>query len=140
MRRYVRYLGAAACAALLSGCVERRFVVSTDPPGAVVLCNAQPIGASPADNHFTYYGAYTFTLIKEGYETRQVTQNIPAPWYQYPLIDFISENLIPWPIQDVRRFEFPLEPRRIVNPDQLLNEAQNLRNRGQSITPSPPSP
>src|SRR5205823_1635839 len=27
------------------GCVERRFVVTTDPPGAVVVRNGTPIGA-----------------------------------------------------------------------------------------------
>lgn len=137
MRRTVGLLAAAACAGLLAGCVERRYVITTDPPGAVVLRNGQPIGASPADNHFVYYGDYHFTLIKEGYETKQVTQRIPAPWYEWPVIDFFFENLLPWPIQDVRRFHYQLEPRQPVNPEQLLQDAQNLRNRGQSVTPGP---
>jgi hypothetical protein len=125
---------------LLAGCVERRYVITSDPPGAVVLRNGQPLGATPVDDYFVYYGDYHFTLIKEGYETLQVTQHIPAPWYEYFPLDFISENLIPCQIQDVRRFHYKLEPRRAVNPDQLLNEAQNLRNRGRSVGPEAPPP
>jgi hypothetical protein len=117
----------------LMGCVDRRYVVTTDPPGAVVLRNNQPLGPSPVDDHFVYYGTYNFTIIKEGYETLQVQQEIPPPWYQYPPLDFFSENIVPYPIVDVRRFHFKLEPRRIPNTEQLLNEAQNLRNRGISV-------
>ena len=48
-------------------------------------------------------------------------------------LDFFSENLVPWQIEDVRRFQFTLCPRRIVNTNDLLRDAQNLRNRGLSI-------
>ena len=85
------------------------------------------------DDHFVYYGNYHYTLIKEGYETLQVDQEIPTPWYEYFPLDFVSENLVPWPIQDVRRFHYTLQPRQAVRADQLLNDAQNLRNRGQSL-------
>jgi hypothetical protein len=139
MRRFAGLLGVAVAAGLLSGCVERRYVVLSDPPGAVVLRNDQPIGATPADDHFLFYGDYHFTLIKEGYETLQVTQHIPAPWYEYFPLEFISENLVPWTILDRREFKFTLEPRRMPNSEQLLNEAQNLRNRNESIAPPVPT-
>jgi hypothetical protein len=129
----VWFVTVAICAAGLAGCVERRYVITTDPPGAVVLRNGQPLGPTPVDDHFVYYGNYNYTIIKEGFETLQVEQRIPSPWYEYPPLDFISENLVPWPIIDVRRFHFKLEPRRIVNTDQLLKDAQNLRNRGISV-------
>ena len=48
-----------------------------------VLENGRDIGASPADQHFIYYGNYHFTIIANGYETLQVDQCIPRPWYQY---------------------------------------------------------
>jgi hypothetical protein len=118
---------------LLAGCVERRYVITTDPPGAVVLRNNQPIGASPADDHFVYYGNYHFTIQKEGYETLQVDQKIPAPWYQWFPLDLVSEILVPWPIEDVRRFNYKLEPRHIPNANDVLGQAQNLRNRGFSL-------
>jgi hypothetical protein len=133
MRRNKRVLGLLLCAGLLTGCVERRYVIYTDPPGAVVLRNGQPIGATPVDDHFVYYGNYHYTIVKDGYETLQVDQVINTPWYEFFPLDFISENLTPWPIEDRREFRFKLEPRRIVNTADLLKDAQNLRNRGFSL-------
>src|SRR5690242_18272 len=121
-------VGMALSAALLSGCVERRYVVTSDPPGAVVLRNYEQIGAAPADDHFVYYGNYHFTLVKEGYETLQVDQEIRTPWYEFIPLDFISENLIPWNIIDVRRFHYQLKPLQTVSTDDLLRRAQDLRN------------
>ncbi len=139
----------ALCAALLTGCVERRYVITTEPPGAVVLRNGQPLGATPVDDHFIYYGKYRFTIVKDSYETLQVDQEIPSPWYEWPLVDFVSEQLVPWPINDVRRFHYRLEPRKVPDTNELLKDAQNLRNRGMSLgggsaapppgTPLPPT-
>jgi hypothetical protein len=133
-------LATAVNAGLLSGCVERRYVVTSDPPGAIVLRNNEQIGATPVDDHFVYYGNYHFTLIKDGYQTLQVDQEICAPWYQYIPLDFFSENLVPWRVVDVRRFHYQLQPLQAVNSDDLLNRAQALRNRGQSIATSAPPP
>jgi hypothetical protein len=138
MKRYAWMLAALVC----TGCVERRYVVYTDPPGALVLQNGVPIGASPADARFEYYGNYHFTVIKDGYETLQVDQKINAPWYEFPGLDFFSENLWPLPVKDRREFRYRLEPRHIPNTDELLKDAQNLRNRGLSLGPGsapPPS-
>jgi PEGA domain len=120
-----------------TGCVDRRFVVTTDPPGALVLRNNAPIGFAPADDHFTYYGNYHFTLVKDGYETQQVDQYIPAPWYEYPPFDFFAENLLPWHIIDVRRFHYQMQPRVVPRGDEVLNRAQELRDRGRIVTPPP---
>jgi hypothetical protein len=139
MRRQATLLALVLAAGSITGCVERRFVITSDPPAALVMRNGQPLGATPADDHFVYYGKYHFTLIAPGYETLQVEQDVPAPWYEYPGIDFISEVLLPWPIQDVRRFHYRLEPQRMPNTQQLLDDAQNLRNRGQTIAPPEPS-
>src|SRR5437660_464634 len=69
MKPYAGLLGAVTLAALLTGCVDRRYVVTSDPPGALVLRNGQPIGATPADGHFVYSGHYPFTLLRDGYQT-----------------------------------------------------------------------
>lgn len=143
MSRLAKLVGVAVFAAALTGCVERRYVITSDPPGAVVTRNGQPLGATPVDDHFVYYGKYNFTLIAEGHETLHVEQDITTPWYEVFPLDFFSENLIPWPITDVRRFHYRLEPRRQVQTDQLLNEANALRNRGRSVetpVPLPPQP
>jgi hypothetical protein len=129
----------AACAGLLGGCVERRFVVYSDPPGAIVYENGMPLGAAPADHHFVYYGKYHFTLVRDGFQTLQVDQEISQPWYEFPGLDFISENLIPWTIRDVRRFYYALEPLQVPNTRELRDHADALRARGLAIQP-PPTP
>ena len=137
MRRQAWLVGAALTAGLLAGCVERRFVVTSDPPGAIVLRSGQFIGPAPADDHFVYYGLYHFTLIKDNFETLQVDQEIKPPWYEYWPLDFIFENFVPWQIEDVRRFHYQMQPLQAVSPTALINEVQQLRNRAETIAPQP---
>ena len=130
-------LGIAACAGLVAGCVERRYVVETDPPGAIVYRNDQELGASPVDDHFVYYGKYKFTIKKEGYQTQQIYQDIPTPWYEYFPLDVISEVLVPFQIENVNRFTYHLMPVEQPRIDDLLRESENLRNRGHNLPPPP---
>lgn len=140
MKRYAWLLGAVAAAALPAGCVERRYVVTSDPPGALVLrYNGDPIGATPADDHFTYYGNYHFTLIRDGYETLEVDERVSPPWYEWPPLDFVSENLVPWWIYDVRHFHYTLQPLQVPRSDEVLQRAQELRGRGRELQPLPSS-
>ena len=140
MRRIPWLLGVSV-AALLGGCVDRRYVITTDPPSAVVFRNYnQSLGPTPADDHFTYYGKYHFTIVADGYQTLQVDQEIPAPWYQYFPLDFVAD-ILPYRIEDVRRFHYKLEPVPPLDLNQLLNQGQALRNEGKSIgAPPPPAP
>lgn len=131
------------CTALLgtglaAGCVERRYVITSDPPGALVLRNGVPIGATPVDDHFVYYGTYHFTLVKDGYATAQVDQCVSTPWYEYFPLDFVSEALYPGHIEDVRRFHYTLQPVEAVNPNALREQAERLRAEGRSIGPPAP--
>ena len=119
----------AAC-----GCVEKRMVLITEPYGAIVYDEKnQPIGAGPVDKPFTYYGKYQFRIAKDGYETLVVDQRVRSPWYELPGLDFFSENVIPWTIRDVRYFRYVLQPAQIRPPEQLLLEAQLLRDYGKTI-------
>lgn len=142
MTRSRWFLGIALAASLSAGCVERRFVVISDPPGALVLRSGQPMGAAPADDHFVYYGTYHFTLIKDGYATLQVDQPVPAPWYEYFPLEFFTENLWPFHIVDRREFTYKLEPVQAVRTDELLHQADVIRAEGKSIgkPPVPPPP
>ena len=54
----------------LSGCVERRYTIRTDPPGATVVVNGEEIGPSPASKSFVYYGDRKITMILDGYQTK----------------------------------------------------------------------
>lgn len=141
MRRSAWFALLALSAGLASGCVERRYVINSDPPGALVLRNGKPIGAAPADDHFVYYGDYEFTLIKDGFETLKTKERIRPPWYQWFPLDFVSEVLVPFQIEDVHRFNYTMAPLQAVRPDEQMSRAQVLREKGKSIgTPLPAPP
>jgi hypothetical protein len=126
-----------------SGCVERRMVINSDPPGALVIHNGQPLGAAPADDHFVYYGNHHFTLIKPGFETLHVDQKIAPVWYQYFPLDLFSEIFVPLQLEDVRRYTFQMRPLVQIRPEDVSNRAAILRERGKSIpseAPEPPPP
>ena len=132
-RRSAGWLGVVAAAGLLGGCVERKYVITTEPPGAVVYENGRPLAPSPADGTFLYPGDYDFTVVLDGYQTLKVRQPIPPKWYERFPIDFFSENLWPWTIVDERRFHYVLQPQQTPNVQEVGRQAQELRARGQAI-------
>lgn len=124
-----------------AGCVERRFTVFSDPPGALVYLNGRYLGPAPADGYLIYYGKQEFTLVKEGYETLKVVERYPPPWYEWPGIDFVTENIWPFKIRDVRRFSYTMQPLQSIPPDDVRARAEALRARGQTIgVPAAPRP
>ena len=64
--------------------------------------------------------------------TLTTVQSIPAPWYQFPPIDFVAENLVPGQIRDHHCLDFQLKPQMVVPTEQLLSRAEQLR-RGAGI-------
>jgi hypothetical protein len=122
----------------LTGCVERRFLVESDPPGAFVYQNGQFVGATPVDIPFTYYGHYEFVLVKDGYESVRIYKRFTPPWYQRFPLDFFSENLWPFHLHDNRPVHIQLQPMSQPNTVEILNQARILRERGQAIPGTPP--
>lgn len=123
--------------ALAGGCVERRYTVRTNPPGALVYINGEEIGKTPVSRSFTYYGDREITLVQDGFETQRVVTPIKAPWYDNLLTEFFSENLIPWTIRDERELAFDMQPVRNADTGDLLGRAEAMRAEGQ-IGPAPP--
>jgi len=119
----------------LTGCVERRFVVETNVPGAQVYVNQNPVGPSPADARWDYPGKYQFRVVAQGYEPLTRVENVKARWYDYPPLDFVVETLWPFHVEDVRRFRFDLQPATQIRTDELLDAANSLRAQGQSLPP-----
>src|SRR5438552_2043296 len=113
-------------AGLTTGCVERRYVMTSEPPGALVYRDGRPIGVTPVDDSFVYYGKYHFTLVKDGFETLQVEEDFTTPWYEYAPLDFVSENIWPFKVRDVRRPSYQLQPLRQVQADDVLSRANDL--------------
>ena len=88
------------------------MTVRTNPPGALLYVDDYEIGTTPVSANFTYYGTRKIRLVKDGYETLTVMQWIPPPWYEFPPLDFVSENFVPGQIYDQRTLDFQLSRRR----------------------------
>src|SRR6516165_8825586 len=108
-RRLATYLAIVAFGSC-TGCVERRYTLRTDPPGALAIVNGEEIGQTPVSRSFYYYGDREITFILDGYETRTVIQPVKAPWWDNLFTEFFTENLVPFDLRDEREFRFQLSP------------------------------
>ncbi len=122
------------------GCVYPQLVITSDPPGAVVQIDGKTIGATPVDYPFTYYGTHHIVLLRDGFQTQIVQQPVPAPWYEVIGLDFVSENLLPFTVRDVRRFHYTMQPLQFAPPEAVLERSGELRLRGQGIGVPPAAP
>lgn len=127
---------------LFSGCVERRFVITSQPMGALVYYQGKPIGTTPCDLPFIYYGIHEFTFVKDGFETKTERYQVSTPWYQYPGVDVVTELFIPYMFRDVQHIHGDLMQavRQVPN---LVPRSLELRDRVKAIPsrePAPPPP
>ncbi len=118
------------------GCVDRKFVIESNVPNAQIYIDNKSIGAAPAYAPFEYYGYYTVTAVHPDYETVVMRQHIAAPWYAYPPFDFLAEVVWPFPIRDTRRIYIEMVPAAKPRTDDILNAAEQLRLRGQTLPPA----
>jgi hypothetical protein len=110
-----------------SGCVQRRLQIRSQPEGALVSIDRQPIGATPVSVPFTYYGTREIQLEKDGYKSIRVEENIRPPWYERFPISFFSNHFAGRELRDERLFDFELTPKQPVNENQLFERANDLR-------------
>jgi hypothetical protein len=110
-----RRLGLAWCGVLagvlgvLGGCLDRRLVITSEPPGAVVTVNDVEVGRTPVEARFSYYGTYEVLLELEGYEPKRERALARAPLHEYPPLDLIA-TAAPVRIERVVKWHFVLEP------------------------------
>jgi hypothetical protein len=123
---------------VLCGCVERRFTVRTNPPGALVYVNGEELGPAPVSKSFTYYRPREIVLVADGYQTQRIVQPMKAPWYDNVFTEFFTENLVPWTIRDEREFYYEMAPAVDPEPSELVDRAEGLRSRG--LVPPPERP
>ena len=116
-------------AAAGTGCngVRRRLTIRTDPPGATVWVNDQEIGRTPISHNITYSGTYKIRLAMEGKKTKTVMYAVKTPWYLWPGVDFISENLVPGELRDQQICDERLEPDLVAAPEELFENAAQMR-------------
>jgi hypothetical protein len=124
-----------AVAAGLTGCVERRYTIRSNPPGALVVVNNEEIGRTPVSRSFTYYGDRDITLMLDGYQTQRVIQPIDAPWYDNLVTEFFAENLVPVTLRDERDFTYQMVPAAVPPTNDLLSRGEALRTQAQAAPP-----
>lgn len=132
----IAWTGLAAVVLTATGCVERRYTIRTDPPGAVVVVNGQEIGTTPVSKSFVYYGDRDIKIYKDGFRTEQIIQPVGAPWWDNYFTEFFTENVIPVTFRDEREFVYRLTPDQSPTTQDLLNRAEQLRAESQA----PPTP
>ena len=95
---------------LLTGCVERKMLIRSDPPGARVYLNRslESAGITPLAMDFDHYGTWLVRLEHEDRSPLEVEVPVEAPWWSYPGLDLVTELLLPVTIRDEKDFHFVL--------------------------------
>lgn len=132
-RRTIAVCGLVGVSAVvLTGCVDRKIRITSEPAGARVWLNDIEIGTTPAEADFRFYGRYDVRLEKPGYEPVWTDKKAYAPVWQYPGVD-LAADLVPFRLDDVVEWHFELEPQleETVGPDilraDLIDRAEGLR-------------
>lgn len=133
--RKVCVLVAGLVVATAVGCVDRRFVVTSNTPAAQVTVDGEQLGPTPVDARYEYTGVREFRAHAPGYQPLAQRIKFEPRWYDYPGLDLFAEVFWPFRIEDVRRVHLELQPACPVPVEQLQAAAEQLRQRGLSLPP-----
>ncbi len=109
------------------GCVRRRMTVRTNPGGAMVYVDKQPVGLTPVSTSYVYYGTRSVEVVRDGYRTEKFLRRFNPPWYAIPPLDFFSETLWPFELRDERVIDVQMSPEPVVANDALIASGEQLR-------------
>jgi hypothetical protein len=132
--------GALLCAlgAALHGCVERTLVIRSEPPGAHVVLNGDPVGMTPVETPFTTYGVYDVVLSAPTCARLQTRVEVAPPWFETLPLDLFFEHVWPFTLQDRHEVTLTLAP---INPseEQGVDEREKaLRDRLRALPAAAP--
>jgi hypothetical protein len=96
-------------ALVLTGCVERRIEITSEPSGALVWLNDQQIGQTPTEATFRFHGVYDVRLELDGFEPLITEASASPPIYEHAPLDLFAEAL-PLRLENVHQWHFVLEP------------------------------
>lgn len=111
----------------LGGCVERKLTINTEPAGAIVMLNDEEVGLSPVIVSFEWYGDYNVRISKEGFETLKTHRKLKAPWYDAFPFDFFAQLVTPKRIVNSYEWTFELSPRKEIPREELIKDAEELK-------------
>ncbi len=125
------------CGAFLPACVSRSILITSDPPGAAVWLNDVPLGPTPVESEFKFYGTYDVRIRLDGYEPLVTSRDAVAPLYEYPGFDLVAA---PFPIHKRIEWHFQLEPLPELTDRPAAEKALIERARAASKTVPPGLP
>ena len=116
---------------LLSGCVERLISVRSDPPGANVLLDGDPVGVTPVEIRYDWYGTRDITLELRGYRSVTRRVGLSPPWWQIFPLDFVTDLLLPFRLTDRTEIQFMMEAEAYgpAETEKLKGRADELRQK-----------
>lgn len=137
--------------ASLTGCVERKMVIVSDPPGAEVYIDYSYAGTTPLTFPFTFYGTHDILVRHPGdpdggadapvYRSSLQKFTLRPPWYQYVFIDFFAEHLWPGTLVDEHRLEVALDTLGPRTPDKIRaveSRAKAFRDTAEELAENDP--
>ena len=127
----MRTAAALVALPLLAGCVDRVVSIRSEPAGAEVYLDGVKVGETPCEVRYTWYGTREVLLEKRGYRERREAVDLYGPWWQFPVLDFVTDVLIPFTIVDRTDLTYTLE-RAPTTQEELLEvraRADELRRR-----------
>lgn len=111
-----------------AGCVERRIIFRTpdEMPPVMIELDGEPIGMTPVEVSFHRYGTREFVARAKGFQPHEDRIHLPVPWYQYPVIDLVTEGLVPFKIRDDHVVLITLDPIEERDSDELYRRARRF--------------
>jgi hypothetical protein len=108
--RHAAVLAGACVLASVSGCIERRIYITSEPPGATVWVNDVEAGRTPTSVKFTYFGNYDVRLRKDGFEPLITKGSANPPVYEFPGPDLLA-SAVPARIKTDVKWHYVLAPK-----------------------------
>ncbi|QDU32458.1 PEGA domain protein [Poriferisphaera corsica] len=111
----------------LSGCVQRKIKINSQPEGALVYLNDQEVGRTPVAVNFTWYGIYDVRLEKDGYQPLWTQAEAVAPVWENPPLDLFAEMVPGNKVEVEWDFEMEKTERKHNDVDELLRNAEEMK-------------
>ena len=105
------------------------MAVRSEPEGATVYLDGERVGETPIDIPFIWYGTREIVLEKRGYREARELVALRPPWWQWPVLDFLTEVVVPFTLTDRREVSVHLERAPVTREelDEVLRRAEELR-------------
>lgn len=114
---------------LATGCIKRKLIIRSEPKDARVFLDGVELENEDGvvEQDFTFYGTRSVTTRRRGYVTERRMWEIPTPWYSRFPIDFFTELLIPWTIQEKHEITVTLkQEEKSQGTRQLIERAEEM--------------